>query len=75
VALSSGGPIGPEQLSETAPPASASPGSFREQVEALERSLLTRALAAAGGNQSEAARKLALSRATFLDKLKRYGLA
>lgn len=46
-------------------------GTFREQVELLERTLLTEALSIAGGNQSEAARRLGLSRATFLDKLKR----
>jgi DNA-binding NtrC family response regulator len=49
-------------------------GSFREQVERLERTLLTQALEAAAGNQSEAARRLSLSRATFLDKLKRHGI-
>jgi DNA-binding NtrC family response regulator len=75
VALSSGGPLGPSQLEEPDAPVAASSGSFREQVEELERSLLTRALAGADGNQSEAARKLGLSRATFLDKLKRYGLS
>jgi DNA-binding NtrC family response regulator len=57
-------------------PRSAQPsGSFRERVEHLERSLLGQALATAGGNQSEAARSLGLSRATFLDKLKRYALS
>jgi DNA-binding NtrC family response regulator len=74
VALSDGGALGGALLEE---PAGASPrmsgGSFREKVEALERSLLTQALAAAAGNQSEAARSLGLSRVTFLDKLKRYG--
>jgi len=49
-------------------------GTFREQVERLERTLLSGALAAASGNQSEAARSLGLSRVTFLDKLKRHGL-
>ena len=49
-------------------------GTFREQVERLERTLLTEALQTAEGNQSEAARKLGLSRATFLDKCKRYGI-
>jgi two-component system response regulator AtoC len=74
VALSEGGRIGAEALTSTSPVSRPATGSFREQVEGLERSLLTRALAAAGGNQSEAARSLSLSRATFLDKLKRYGL-
>ena len=74
VALSDGGPLGKALLDEpTAVPAPES-GSFRERVERLERTLLGQALAAAAGNQSEAARQLGLSRPTFLDKLKRYGL-
>jgi two-component system response regulator AtoC len=77
VALSDGGALGKALLDEPAgapaPPAAAT-GSFRERVELLERSLLSQALAAATGNQSEAARALGLSRVTFLDKLKRYGL-
>ncbi|MES1173106.1 MAG: sigma-54 dependent transcriptional regulator [Myxococcales bacterium] len=48
--------------------------SLREQVEAFERNLVARALESAGGNQSEAARRLATSRATLMDKLKKYGL-
>jgi DNA-binding NtrC family response regulator len=75
VALSEGGALGVAAL-EDAPLATTrvATGSFREQVEGLERGLLGQALTAAGGNQSEAARSLGLSRATFLDKLKRYGL-
>ena len=76
VALSDGGSLGKHLLDE--PAAAAAPtaeaGSFRERVERLERTLLSQALAEAGGNQSEAARTLGLSRVTFLDKLKRYGL-
>ena len=56
-------------------PRLATTGSFREQVERLERSLLSQALEAAAGNQSEAARALGLSRVTFLDKLKRHDLS
>jgi transcriptional regulator of acetoin/glycerol metabolism len=76
VALSDGGPLGNAQLDEPAAPTSPASegGSFRERVERLERSLLAQALSAAAGNQSEAARQLGLSRPTFLDKLKRYGL-
>jgi DNA-binding NtrC family response regulator len=48
--------------------------SLREQVEAFERNLVARAFAGSGGNQSEAARRLAMSRATLLDKLKKYGI-
>jgi len=86
VALASGSVIGADAFallksptvdSETALPAEA-PGEsrlgFKEQVEALERNLITGALAASGGNQSEAARRLGLNRATFYDRLKKYGL-
>jgi two-component system response regulator AtoC len=48
--------------------------SLREQVEAFERGVIARALDAADGNQSEAARRLAVSRVTLIDKLKKYGL-
>jgi DNA-binding NtrC family response regulator len=42
--------------------------SLREQVEAFERGLVARALDATGGNQSEAARRLGVSRVTLIDK-------
>jgi two-component system response regulator AtoC len=77
IALSEGGIIPASALSSTlsgADAAAVPSGSFRAQVEALERSLLHEALAAAQGNQSEAARRLGLSRVTFLDKLKRHGI-
>ncbi len=47
--------------------------SLRQQVTAFERSLVAKAFAAARGNQSETARRLGLSRATVLDKLRKYG--
>jgi two-component system response regulator AtoC len=58
-------------------PASAEGGgpSLREQVEAFERNVIARALAAAAGNQSETARRLGVSRVTLIDKLKKYGLS
>jgi two-component system response regulator AtoC len=81
VALSDGGLLGLEALSPAEAPAE--PGatgrasaslSFREQVNTFERELLQRTLSECGGNQSEAARRLRLSRVTLLDKLKRHGL-
>jgi two-component system response regulator AtoC len=48
--------------------------TFREQMEAFERNLLSSALAATANNQSEAARRLGLNRATLYDRLKKYGL-
>ncbi len=58
---------------EPAPDARNGP-SLREQVEAFERGLVARALDATGGNQSEAARRLGVSRVTLIDKMKKYGL-
>jgi DNA-binding NtrC family response regulator len=49
--------------------------SLREQVEAVERSVIARTLASVAGNQSEAARKLGLSRGSLIDRLKKYGFA
>jgi len=48
--------------------------SLREQVEAFERNLIARALGPSQGNQSEAARRLGTSRATLIDKIKKYKL-
>jgi DNA-binding NtrC family response regulator len=45
---------------------------LNEQIDALERAVITRTLAETSGNQSEAARRLGLSRATLFDRLKRY---
>ncbi len=83
VALGSTGEIGAQAFSAT-PPAAVEPGaepppdgtlSLREQVEALERSVIARTLAAVSGNQSEAARRLGLSRGSLIDRLKKYGFA
>ncbi|MEZ4359123.1 MAG: sigma-54 dependent transcriptional regulator [Kofleriaceae bacterium] len=48
---------------------------LREQVEAFERGILARVLEATGGNQSESARRLGVSRVTLIDKMKKYGLS
>ena len=56
-------------------PVSSEAPSFREQVEAFERNLLTHALRSSAGNLSETARRLQLNRATLYDKLKTYELA
>jgi DNA-binding NtrC family response regulator len=48
--------------------------TLREQVEAFERGLIARTLDATAGNQSEAARRLGVSRVTLIDKLRKYGL-
>src|SRR3954466_1118841 len=47
--------------------------NFREYVETLERTLIGRAMTSARGNQSEAARRLGLSRGSLLERLRKYG--
>ncbi len=56
------------------PPDARNGPSLKEQVEAFERGLVARSLDATGGNQSEAARRLGVSRVTLIDKMKKYGL-
>ncbi len=46
---------------------------FRHYVASIERNLIGRAMAAVGGNQAEAARRLGLSRGALLDRLRKYG--
>ena len=49
--------------------------NLREHVEELERKLISRAMTAVGGNQSEAARRLGVSRGALLGRLRKYGQA
>lgn len=78
LALSDGGALGVEALArlagEAPVEAPGDPQGLRQQVAGFERQSLQRALAASEGNQSEAARRLGVSRMTLLDKLKRHGL-
>lgn len=67
IEASSGGPAGAADAQTDGP-------TYREQMEAFERNLLSNALAATADNQSEAARRLGMTRATLYDRLKRYGL-
>src|SRR6266446_2128526 len=48
--------------------------NFREYIETVERTLINRAMAAASGNQSDAARRLGLSRGSLLERLRKYGV-
>jgi DNA-binding NtrC family response regulator len=59
---------------EPAAERSESGGSFREKVSAYERALIVEALDASDGNQSEAARKLGMSRVTLIDRIKKLRL-
>jgi transcriptional regulator with GAF, ATPase, and Fis domain len=45
---------------------------LRAHIEAVERNLIGRAMTEVGGNQSEAARRLGLSRGSLLERLKKY---
>jgi len=60
-----------------AEPPAPSDGSLglREQIDALERSVIARTMTAVRGNQSEAARRLGISRNTLTERLRRYGIA
>ena len=49
--------------------------TLKARVDAFERGLVVEALRAAGGNRTEAARKLGISRVTLHDKLHKHGLA
>ena len=49
-------------------------GNLSEEVEDLERRRIEAALVAAGGNQSEAARRLGMSRGALLARLRAWGL-
>lgn len=48
--------------------------SLPEQIEILERSVIASVFAATGRNQSETARRLAISRSTLIEKMKRYNI-
>ncbi len=49
-------------------------GTLRDAVEAAERQAITAALAAAGGNRREAAKRLGVSLRTLFYKMDRYGI-
>jgi two-component system response regulator AtoC len=72
-AAAADGDAGDESPAEAAGDGANGP-SLREQVEAFERGVIARTLEGANGNQSEAARRLGVSRVTLIDKLKKYGL-
>ncbi|HYG67345.1 MAG TPA: helix-turn-helix domain-containing protein, partial [Anaeromyxobacteraceae bacterium] len=46
--------------------------NLRSYLADIERRILERALASARGNQSEAARRLGVSRSAFVDRLKKF---
>jgi two-component system response regulator AtoC len=73
-ATAAAAPAIPESNDADPPPDARNGPSLKEQVEAFERGLVARALDSTGGNQSEAARRLGVSRVTLIDKMKKYSL-
>jgi two-component system response regulator AtoC len=63
-----------EPAADPAEPAGGS-HTLRQQLEALERSVIARTMTAVRGNQSEAARRLGISRNTLTERLRRYEIA
>ena len=63
----------PEPGEEAAPPSPAA-GALDDAIAQLETQMLRDALAASGGNQSEAARRLGISRVGLIKKIVRLGL-
>ena len=63
------------EIDEYAETGGASNGSaLNDQLEAIERDSLKKALKKANGNKSRAARDIGLARSTFISKLKKWGL-
>jgi two-component system response regulator AtoC len=73
-ATAAAAPAIPDSNDADPPPDARNGPSLKEQVEAFERGLVARALDSTGGNQSEAARRLGVSRVTLIDKMKKYAL-
>jgi two-component system response regulator AtoC len=81
IAMSAGGELGIHSLGQGCALAStgaetepAGISSLKDQINALERSVIARAMAAVDNNQTRAARELGLSRGALIDRLKRHGL-
>ena len=90
VAASGEPEVGPEHLSpavreaggyagetggEAAAAAAAGRGTLAAAVEALERAIIVRGLERTGGNRTQLAKELDISRTTLNERLKRYGLS
>jgi DNA-binding NtrC family response regulator len=69
------GPIPDDTAGEATPIPSADEAlTLREQIEAVERSVIARTMTRVRGKQSEAARRLGISRNTLMERLSRYGI-
>jgi two-component system, NtrC family, response regulator AtoC len=74
VLLARGGEIGPAQgsLAQVSPEAAVQPPAPLSPQETHERTRIVEALEACAGNQTRAARRLGISRATLVNKLALY---
>lgn len=66
-------PVERESLQRVAQNETAVPGAGAKSLEEVERETILRMLAVVGGNKSEAARRLGITRRTLHQKLKKYG--
>ncbi len=62
------------EMDDAPAPARGSPSTLAHAIEEIERRMLSNALSKSGGNQSEAARALGLSRVGLIKKMSRLGL-
>ncbi len=70
-------PAAPATTTPTEPPVRPTPpplGDMRTQLGEIERATIVAALDAAGGNQTQAARTLGMSRRTLIYRMEKYGL-
>ena len=67
-------PIGGAAQASGVPAPTSAPRSLRDEVAALERTRITEALAACGGNQTKAAAMLGIPRRTLVLRLSEYGI-
>ena len=74
VRLSRGGEILAEHLPSEPVPIVASQGRLREHVDSVERDAIIKALADSNHNQTQAAKKLGISRRALIYKMEKYGL-
>ncbi|HSO19716.1 MAG TPA: helix-turn-helix domain-containing protein [Desulfosarcina sp.] len=64
----------PRRITAGSPPKGATPAAPDVDLDALKTERLVRALAATGGNQSEAARRLGISRTSVWSQINRHNI-
>ena len=74
VIMAAGQAVSAEDLELAAPGESTRGGALKEHHERVDRALVNDALQRAGGNVSQAARQLGISRPALYDRLRRFGL-